>query len=408
MKVAGIIAEYNPFHQGHKYQLDMLRRQFQPDYIIVAMSGDFLQRGVPALMDKYARSRMSLLQGADLILELPVCFATASAESFARGGLMLFETTGLTDALCFGAESNDLARLTCLAHLLNQEPDWYRDALQSSLKRGLSFPAARAKALPEYGDLLNLPNNILAIEYLKAMETLAPTMKPLLIQRKGSGYHDTDITAPLASASAIRKSLLKHSAHWPALTDALPEESRTLMQEYEKTSSFLQEDDFSLLLHSCLLGETRASLTEYLDMTEDLANRIFSQKKDFVSWSSFCQSCNTKDSTYARISRVLTHMLLNIRKEDVSPYLTSRTDTLPYLRILGFRKSAAPLLTQLSRCARAPLVTSPAAAEELLAEPDLAMLRTDIYASDLYRCVLTGKTGRAWPGEYQRKLLIVE
>lgn len=436
MKVAGIIAEYNPFHKGHKYQLDRLRELAGPDYIIVAMSGDFLQRGTPALMDKYTRARMSLLQGADLILELPACYATSSAETFARGGILLLAATGLTDMLCFGAESDDLDRLKNLARLLNREPDWYRSALLSSLKKGRSFPAARAEALPEYVDLLNQPNNILAVEYLKAMEDLAPAMEPLLIRRAGSGYHNTDITAPLASASAIRDTLLHTSHHcdtpptinrtasvpatpqsetdwsalataqsetdWFALADALPESSLKIMQEYEKDSAFLQEDDFSQLLHYCLLRETKESLTGYLDMTEDLANRIDSRKKDFTSWSSFCQLCNTKDTTYARISRALTHILLNTRAEDQKP------DALPYLRVLGFRRSAAPLLTQLKCCAKAPIITSPAAAEGQLTAQGLAMLHTDIHASDLYRCIATNKTGRAYPNEYQRKLLIVE
>ena len=407
MKVAGIIAEYNPFHKGHKYQLDRLRKLSRPDYIIVAMSGDFLQRGTPALMDKYTRARMSLLQGADLILELPACFATSSAEAFARGGLLLFAATGLTDTLCFGAESDDLTRLKSLAHLLNQEPDWYRHALKSSLKNGRSFPAARAEALPEYDDLLRQPNNILAVEYLKAMEDLAPTMEPILIKRQGSGYHDTDITGTLASASAIRAQLQDSAscrdascrdACWSALAEALPEASLRIMQEYERDSAFLQEDDFSQLLHFCLLRETKESLTEYLDMTEELANRIDVRKKDFTSWSSFCQLCNTKDTTYARISRALTHVLLNIRG----------ADRMPYLRVLGFRRSAAPLLSQLKSCAKAPIITSPAAAEDQLTPQELAMLHTDIRASDLYRCVVTGKTGRTYPNEYQRKLLIVE
>lgn len=430
MKVAGIIAEYNPFHKGHKYQLDRLRELARPDYIIIAMSGDFLQRGTPALMDKYTRARMSLLQGADLILELPACFATASAESFARGGVLLLAATGLTDTLCFGAESDDPARLKSLACLLNREPDWYKSALLASLKKGRSFPAARAEALPEYADLLELPNNILAVEYLKALEKLVPAMEPLFIQRKGSGYHDTDITGFLASASAIREQLLSGVSYhncqsgirnisdsyrsdlpeigntsptgWSALAAALPESSLKIMQEYEKKAAFLQEDDFSQLLHFCLLRETKESLTGYADITEDLANRIASRKRDFTSWSSFCRLCNTKDTTYARISRALTHILLDIHAEDLN------TASLPYLRVLGFRRSATPLLTRLKSCAKAPIITSPSSAEGQLNAQGLSMLHTDLRASDLYRCIVTDRTGHTYPNEYQRKLLIVE
>lgn len=437
MKTAGIIAEYNPFHKGHQYQIQALRRQYSPDYVIVAMSGDFLQRGTPALLNKYARAHMSLLQGADLILELPVCFSTASAELFARGGVLLFHTTGLTDCLCFGAESNEPARLKALAKLLCQEPDWYRNSLKNGLKEGLSYPAARAKALPEYEDLLKLPNNILALEYLKAINEAAPYMEPLLIQRKGSGYHDMDVTAPMASASAIRKELLalemgqsldtspwQHcdsfrdnalndyvSASPSRLAAALPTLSRHIMNAYQQDAAFLWEDDFSLLLHQSLLKQTQESLPLYVDMTEALANRFLRHREHYVSWSQFCQSCDSRDMTYSRISRTLTHLLLDIRTEDLTPYRSKNSgtaDILPYLRVLGLRKSALPLLTELSRHARAPLITSLAKARQQLTGQSLRMLEQDISASDLYRSVMTFKTGKPFPSEYRRKLLIVD
>lgn len=435
MKVTGIIAEYNPFHKGHQYQIETLRRRYEPDYVIVAMSGDFLQRGTPALMDKYARAQMVLSQGADLVFELPALFSTASAENFARGGILLFQTTGITDSLCFGAESDDLPRLSKLAGLMLEEPEWYRSALLSYLKEGLSFPAARAKALPEYADLLETPNNILAIEYLKSIKSLASDIAPILLRREGSGYHDADVQAPFASASAIRYALMpsdsqstafprtgSHATAAPTgsrntaspdklpenLKAALPIDSFQIMTDYQKNSAFLWENDFSLLLHHALLKETPESLLQYEDMTESLANRLYQQRNSFLSWSSFCEACDTRDITYARISRILTHLLLDIKKEASAPYTEGSAHTLPYLRILGFRQSAAPLLTELKRAAKAPLITSPAAAEKLLPEQGLAMLHTDIYASDIYRSVLTGKTGNIYPGEYRRKLLIVE
>lgn len=433
MKVTGIIAEYNPFHKGHKYQIDTLRAQYQPDYVIVAMSGDFLQRGTPALLDKYTRAQMALSQGADLVFELPAWFATSSAENFAKGGILLFKSTGITDSLCFGAESKDLEKMQTLADLLITEPEWYKDALLSSLKEGLSFPAARKKALPEYSHLLDTPNNILAIEYLKALAFYDADITPISIQRKGSGYHDTDIDAPLASASAIRNSIKEnlhllwesketscneltgqypfrmHSNILPAeLKEALPDTSYNIMQNYQWEASFLWADDFSLLLHHALLRENAASLLSYEDMTPALSNRLLKQRKDFLSWSDFCNKCNTKDSTYARISRILNHILLNIRKEHLAPYTNTSCKTLPYLRILGFRQSAAPLLTALKASAKTPILTSPAAAEKSLSPEGLAMLETDIFASDLYRSVLTQKCQRVYSNEFQRKLLVVK
>lgn len=486
MKIAGIIAEYNPFHRGHRYQLETLRSRYRPDYVIIAMSGDFLQRGTCALMDKYARARMALLQGADLILELPACFAAASAELFARGGVLLFETTGLTDCLCFGAESGDLKRLEALAGLLINEPEGYRERLRQGLKQGLSFPSARAKALPEYADLLELPNNILALEYLKAIGELAPGMEPVLIQRKGSGYHDMGLTGPFSSASAIRRELLAShcaademlpasdcvtggklpasgyptSEKLPAsegflreedaqgtstvlpgeLQNALPAESFQILEAYQKEAAFLTEDDFSLLLHHALLRETPDSLLRYEDVTEALANRILRRREHFLSWSQFCQICDSKDMTSARISRALTHLLLGIEKESLDPYRRQdrpatpgrpasplakpgssgdrsgsllpaqsfqRASALPYLRVLGFRSPAAPLLAELKKRAKAPVLYSLASAGELLCGPGLSMLKQDVYASDLYRSVLTARTGKSFPTEYRRKLLTV-
>lgn len=413
MKTTGIIAEYNPFHNGHRYQIETLRSAYHPDYVIIAMSGDFLQRGTPALMDKYARARMALLQGADLVLELPACFATASAELFALGGILLFQTTGLVSSICFGTESQDISGISALARLLSQEPDWYRDALTSYLKQGLSFPAARAMALPEYESLLHSPNNILAIEYCKAMISLNASFTPIPVPRTGSGYHDTKLSSPFASASAIRKEL----HNWisgdapnkfpPSLADVLPADSYRSMKEYFQKLPFLWEDDFSLLLHHCLLLETERSLLDCSDMTKSLANRILGKRREFLSWSSFCASLNSKDMTYARISRILTHLLLHITDSQTGPYLnpSQRPFALPYLRVLGFKKSSSGLLARLKETAKAPVITSLSAAEALLKPEGLTMLTTDVFASDLYRSVQISHTQKPCPNEYARRLL---
>lgn len=404
MKVTGIIAEYNPFHKGHLYQIKQIREKLRPDYIVIAMSGNFLQRGAPAFMDKYARAQMALRQGADLVFELPVCFATASAEVFAGGGVALFHTTGVTDTLCFGAESDSLAGLVSLSELLAQEPPFYKEALSRYLKEGHSFPVARAKALPEYADLLSTPNNILALEYLKALLRTGSSMTPFLVPRKGHGYHDTRISGNLASASAIRKHIFQDDS-LKAVSAAIPKAAFSLMEAYEKEAAFLSEDDFSLSLHQRLIGETPLTLAGYADFTPAIANRVIHARKDFHSWSSFCEKCNTREITYARLSRLMAHLLLNIKKEHYES--CSNLYTLPYLRILGFQDSAGPLLSHLKKMAEAPLITSPAKADKSLAPIGQAMLKDDIYAADLYRCVLTSKTGICYPNEYQRKFPVV-
>ena len=176
MKTAGIIAEYNPFHTGHEYQINYIKEKLRTDYIVIAMSGDFVQRGTPALFSKYVRAEMALRSGADLVLELPVSISSASAELFARGGVQLLDGLGVTDILCFGSECGDTDALMELAKILAEEPEAFQDALRRNLKDGMTFPKARSMALsavfPEaekYQQLLSSPNNILGIEYCKAI-----------------------------------------------------------------------------------------------------------------------------------------------------------------------------------------------------------------------------------------------
>ena len=392
MNVTGVIAEYNPFHNGHRYQIAELKRTQHPDYIIVAMSGDFLQRGAPALIDKYTRAQMALCSGADLVLELPVRFATASAERFALGGVWLFATTGLTNTLCFGTESADFTRILALARLLTEEPEWYRDSLNAFLKRGLSFPAARAHALPQYEDLLQTPNNILALEYCKALLRLDCAITPVPILRNDKGYHDQGLDQPYASASAIRSALLQEecsgkkqglsleaccgkSQSLSQLQSVLPLDSYRLITQFRASAPFLWEDDFSLLLHHRLLSEDHNSLLQYADLTEPLANRILQKRNDFLSWSSFCRTLKSRDITYTRISRILTHILLQLR---AVPLNADPPCPLPYLRVLGFRKSAATLLQKLHAAAKAPIITSLASAERQLDAQGLLLLREDL------------------------------
>lgn len=453
MKIAGIIAEYNPFHKGHQYQIREIKNQGY-DYVITVISGDFVQRGAPAIADKYTRARMALLGGADLVLELPAVYATASAETFAAGGVRSLAATGLADAVSFGMEQPEPALLKCLADLLVQEPDWYRKKLREGLRKGLSYPAARSRALPEYADFLASPNNILALEYAKAVQTYAPRMTLLPIQRQGSGYHHPRLTEDFSSAGAIRSLIRKETSDYAfakrnirscseqlfsiasPLAWALPESTLSLLSDYQKHGAFLYEDDLSLPLHCCLIGQTLESLTCCCDISPALARRILALRNDFTSFTGFCEALKTKDQTYVRISRALLHLLLGITDE-----LMDQAGQLPYLRVLGFRRPAASLLGQIQQKGRLPLITSPAKVcgkKDSGARPDItgssgpaasapetqttagasgqaaltqearALLQTDLRAHDLYRALLTARTGRAWPGEFRQRMLVVD
>lgn len=437
MKITGIIAEYNPFHRGHQYQICQVRQRFGCDYIIAAISGDFVQRGAPALLDKYTRAHMALLGGADLVLELPAVYATASAEGFAAGGIRTLAATGIVDSVSFGMEQDDTDTLMQLSGLLTEEPPWYRQKLQEGLRDGLSYPVARSRALPEFAAFLAAPNNILALEYAKAVNNYAPSLALLPVRRLGGGYHQKELAGTLASAGAIRAFLKEHAnilkaspgsaadscQESPALADALPQgplqllakalpkSSLQLLADYSQHAAFLYEEALSLPLHLKLVGQTLDSLLCYSDISPALASRILAMGENFVSFPGFCEALKTKNLTYSRISRGLLHLLL-----DITNALTRQAEELPYLRLLGFRRSAAGLLGRIQTEGTAPLITSLAAAcpdpgtdaPSRLTRNARAILESDLRAHDLYRALITSQTGRSWPSQFHRRLLVVD
>lgn len=449
MKIAGIIAEYNPFHNGHAYQLKELKKRTGADYIIAAMSGDFMQRGAPAMMDKYARSRMALSAGVDLVVELPVLWASASAEHFAAAGVTLFDKMGCIDYLCFGAETDNLTLLTSIAAILAEEPLEYQTALSSCLKSGMTFPAARAQALSDYcantenancfsnreelQTTLSSPNNILAIEYLKTLHRRSSAIQPILIKREGAGYHEETIEIKNASASAIRKLLISggtdnteptaDNSMASALSHALPMSCYDAIHSYRKLSPFLTADDFSAILGYLLVCQNKNSLAAIADCNEDIANRMFHNRFSFRSFTQFCELVKSRDITYSRMSRVLMHMILQHTKEDYA--LGISLDYIPYLRILGFRKDAAlppayktgePLLSYIKKSAEVPLISKLAAAKNLLSVDALCLLKKDIFAADLYEQIKfvstdINTTNHSLPkkaeNEYTQKLILL-
>ena len=436
MKVVGIIAEYNPFHNGHAYQIKKVKEELNADYVVVAMSGNFVQRGTPALIDKYARANMALVSGADLIIELPVLWATASAEYFAMAGVTLFEKMGCVNNICFGAETDDLTTLSMLADILIEEPNAYREVLSSYLKEGFSFPTARSKALCDYlmqsnlqsdtamiSSILNEPNNILAIEYLKALKRRNSAIVPHIIKRKGAGYHEESIlpsedctpSMPTASATAIRKGLFEHleaslrtriTSVPPHLENTMPEDVLAILNEYLTNSTLIFPNDFSPTLCYKLLSANTEDLAKIGDCNADLANRILKNRSGLIKFEQFCELCKSKDVTYTRLSRILTHLFLEIKEEDYS--FGKALDYIPYLRIIGFNKAASPLLKELKKNAVVPVISKLANATALLEEDALTILKKDIFASDLYAHISAILTETPFVNEYTRNIVIID
>ena len=411
MKTVGLITEYNPFHNGHAYHIEKAKMLTGADRVIVVMSGDFVQRGAPAVMPKHLRAESALLSGASLIIELPVCFATGSAEYFAQGSISLLNQLGCIDSICFGSECGDLHLLKEIAQILANEPIEYQTALKQALKEGASFPAARQEALniysDKYSEILASPNNILGIEYLKALAKIRSKMEPFTIKRIGAGYHDMDIDGQFSSATAIRSDIYQladvnsssESLPLTHIQTQVPSSCHELMKKNYQTRYPVKADDFSLLLKAKLLSETAGSLSHYLDMSPELANRILRLRNDYLSFEQFCDLLKTKELTRSRISRSFIHVLLGITND----WLTAMKAPAPYARILGFRRDHADLLGILKRTSDIPLITSPARA--VLADTAYQMLELDIYASDLYESVITDLYGTPFHNELTKQII---
>lgn len=411
MHVTGIIAEYNPFHNGHKYHLDTIRLKSGADYVIVVMSGDFTQRGAPALIHKYARAEMALLNGADLVLELPVCCACASAEYFAGGAVSLLDKLGVVNTLGFGSESGDIGRITALAAFLNEEPLSYQEALRQFLKSGMSFPLARQTALASLSScaaadagLLASPNNILGIEYCRALLKRGSMINPITIERIGSKYHEAKLAADCSSALAIRTRLLE-GAGLSSLKEQLPASVSALLSGQMHKTSPLFDNDFSSLLHYKLLLHADSGYVHFADVSPELSDRIQNHLHGYVSYGQFCNLIKTKDMTYTRVSRCMMHILLDITAAGLEEAVNG--DYVPYARILGFQKNSTALFSAIKNNSSIPLLSKLSEAGTQLSGREYGMLQEDIRAAHIYNAAITAKFGTLLKPELSQEIRIL-
>lgn len=455
MRVAAIIAEYNPFHNGHAYHIRETRRITECDYLIVVMSGDYTQRGIPAFMPKHERAKIALSQGADLVIELPLTYATGTAERFAYGAVSLLNHLGCVDYLSFGCENDNLETLQEIADLLIDPPSQLTEQIDSFLKEGLSYPRARAMAVKSVmqsvklhsftsgsversvltahsmmeqspttlpADILESPNNILAVEYLKALKRQKSIISPVTVKRKGAGYHDTQPNScGLSSASGIRSLFLAGSypqvqgvhdgfdglcPETPASPDSFEELCRQvpdfafteMKNQYKKTWPVTLDDFSHLICYSILTNMSKDNIS-IQDMSVDLWNRIRNNQEQFTQSSQFIASLNSKELTYARVARALLHLMLGT--PDHFP------DDCPYARVLGFRRKSSDLLSCIKQQSSIPFVTKLADAHSVLAPTAMDMLDHEIQSTRIYHSVITQKYGTHLPDEYRTVFPIV-
>lgn len=357
MKTAGIIAEYNPFHKGHEYHINMTRDLTGAEGIVAVLSGNFVQRGEAAVCDKYTRTQMALEGGADLVVELPCAYSAQSAEFFAKGGVGILEKIGC-DYISFGMESEDLSELAEIADKIKNPDENFKILLSDALKEGMSYPKALSKALGT--EVVDTPNNVLAIEYLKAIESL----KPIGIRRRGS-FHDQP-----GSASDVRQRLGKGEN----IEGLVPSYTFDILKGKKQPDKKVFE---RLVLYK-LRTMTAEEISRLPDVTEGLENRIKEGALCCTTYDELCEYVKTKRYTMARIRRIFVNALLGITKDDLNK-------PPQYIRVLGMNETGMKILAELKGKTDIPIITKTADAQMC------RMLEIDIMASDVYSLLMSNK-----------------
>jgi predicted nucleotidyltransferase len=387
-RVLGIIAEYNPFHNGHLYHIAKSKQETNAQYIVGVISGNFVQRGNTSIVNKWTKARMALLNGVDLVIELPTVYSISSAENFAEGAIKILNSLGIVDTISFGMETNDIATLNNIANVLYNEPKEYVTILSHELSKGNSFPKARENALmmylndiKRYANVLTGSNNILGIEYLKAMRKTKSKIIPVGIKREKVLYNDKYIVDEFASATAIRKMLMTRSLN--DISKVMPRSSYLLLgDELKKGHYVIDISRFEKEIIYNLRKMTKEEIAKLPDVSEGLENSIKNAADSCNNIKDLINMVKTKRFTQTRIQRILLYSLIGITKKQMD---TSRKIS-PYVRVLGFNNKGKELISEMMKLnPKLNVITSVKKYIDTVANRNLKeMLETDIMATNIY------------------------
>lgn len=401
MNSLGIIAEYNPFHKGHAYHIAKAREITGADCVIVIMSGNFVQRGEPAVMNKYVRTRAALLNGADIVIELPVVSAVGSARYFAMGSIGILKNMK-AEYLCFGSEAGEITPFRTISGHLAAHREETDSIIHDLVREGISYPLARSRAMEQLLNseestvFLSQPNNILGLEYCLEIANQNASISPVTIARAHSNYHDTRLGGHFSSAHAIRNAINSgEDAFW----DSLPENTHDCIRDYFDNYAPVFIDDFTDIVRFKLTEQNRAVIcrptsSSTADLPDFLLNKLLSAVENTVSATQLIEAVKSKDLTYTRISRALMHMILGLTDKN---YANLKNNPCPYIRVLGFNKTGQSYLSAVRKELNCPLIVKPADYKEYLTE--------DIYASDIYNLILSRKSGRETISDYRHEII---
>lgn len=415
MKIGAIIAEYNPFHKGHEYQLIQTKKEFALDYIVIIMSPNYVQRGEPAVFDKWLRTKMALASGADIVLELPTPFATSSAAYFAEGAIDLLCKTNIIDLLSFGSESGDIKTLSTIATTLADESSDFKSTLKSALKEGHSFAKARSMAIDN--PIIKGSNNILGVEYIKAARKLHAPFTLQTIQRVGSSYLDESIHQTLPSATAIRKHMQAKEDfknknmlddYYITLEKSLSKGSYTTLRTFDAKGDFVPKlflTDLYPYIRYRLLSTSKSELCKVAHVNEDLINRLVHSARLHYDFSSFLEDIQTKRYVTTTLQRALLHIYLDITSYDFTTYKEHGYHQ--YIRLLGFKKEASIVLRRLKKTTELPIITNIRDHQRLTNTLGNHMLHEEIRYTDLYFHGVYEKYKCISKNEYQHPAVIL-
>ena len=408
-KVLGIISEYNPFHNGHLYHLIKSKKITNAEYTIAVVGGNFTQRGNASLLDKWSKTEMALLNGIDLVIELPLLYSISSAENFAEGAIKILDSLQIVDTISFGTETSDITILDRFADILYNEPKEYKALLSHELSKGMSYPKARENALMLYlndirrfAPILSSPNNILGIEYLKALKKYKSTITPLSIQRIKSGYNDINFSGNIASATAIRNLILNHE--YKDLNKILPISSYSILKENIKKGHIVRDiSNFDKIVLYKLRSMSIEEISNLPDVSEGLEYSIKKAADSCNTIYEFINIVNSKRYTKTRLQRILLYALLNVTKKDIQ----ISKKVMPYIRILGFNEKGKYIVSQISRNKnKLNLITSVKKFNDQNTNKNLQlMLQKDINATNTYTL---GFENDSWSNlDYTQKIITI-
>lgn len=358
VKACGLIVEYNPFHNGHQYHVEQAKKEANADCLIAVMSGTFLQRGEPAIIDKFHRTKAALESGVDIVIELPYAYAVQSSRYFAKGAVLSLHALGV-ESICFGSESGQIEPFYNGVTLLQERREQYDQIVQSYLKQGLSYPAASDRAYKQIGiegiDLFQ-PNNILGFSYVRTIVEHQLPIKALTIKRKNSHFHDEEIKGKIASATSIRKELKKNT-FTNQLSEAVPEQSKKQIESYkEKTNLWHDWELYFPLLYYRLVTMTNEELEKIHGVEEGIETRIKKAIREAKSFADLIDRMKTKRYTQVRLQRMFVHILTNTTKNEIKPLL--QATKVPYIRLLGMTENGRAYLNKVKKELETPMIVN--------------------------------------------------